>query len=555
MQGINWLDWCKWLYYTCRGKHSRYTLWVLILATFFINILSLVFPLALLQFYDRIIPREAMETFYLLVLIVIAAIFFEAFLRIARSVVTIWCDSRFEFLASCEAFEHLQRVPLEEYEREGSGLHYERFNSLSHLKDLYAGQTLVAIIDIPFMAIYLVVIAMIGGWLWVIPFLIMVLFVVRASYTTENLRNLLTQRRLINERRSNFLIDAISNMHAVKALAIEANMQRRYERLQTSNVECQTQLRSQQSENQLFCLLMTQITFVFVAIFGAWQVIEQQLSIGALAACMLLAGRCLQPIKKIYAIWNQLQGMQLAEKNFKRITDLPQEDTQYEPPNIKGAIELKNVSFGFDKKPILKDINLSIKPGEAIAITGESLSGKTTLLYCMLGIIQPDSGKVKIDDLAINVFDKAMLRQQISYLPQEGKLFAGTILENLTRFGDKKLQQRAKQLSEIIGLHKFIARLPNGYNTYIKNQNDSLIPRGIKQQIVIIRGLITKPGIILFDEANVAIDMRTDKALLEFLRKIKGQTTLILVSNRPSLINLADKKYQLVNGNLICTLI
>jgi ATP-binding cassette subfamily C protein LapB len=217
----------------------------------------------------------------------------------------------------------------------------------------------------------------------------------------------------------------------------------------------------------------------------------------------------------------------------------------------QGKIEFQNVSFRYgENNPwVLKNINLIIEAKQTIAIKGSGLGGKSTLLSLIAGLHQCSSGKILIDGHNIATANLQILREQIGYMPQKASLFNGTLLENLTLFEDK-YSERAMEIAKQVGLRDFIEHLEEGYNTPVADRNGETIPRGIVQRIMIARALIRRPPIVLFDEANIAIDMQGDHYIKKLLEQLHRQCTLILVSHRPSILQFADQCYLLENSEL-----
>lgn len=524
------------------------------IASFAINLLSLAFPLALLQVYDRVVPNNAMSTLVILVVGVGIALLLEACFRIARSYVGAWADSKFEHITGCRAFKTLVESSLLDYEKEGSGIHLKRMGALSMLREYYAGQALISAADVPFIILILVIIAYIAQWIVLIPIGIIIIYLFVTFYEADKLQGILTKRFSHDERRFNFIIETLSNIHTVKSVTMEAQMQRRYERLQKVSAVHDYELNMKGSVSTIAGISVSQILVILVVAFGSILIINGHLTIGGLAACTLLSGRCLQPINLIVGLWTRLQTIKIANDDIKKILSMKRECSVSLPnmPKSRGDIRLENVSFRYedDEQWIFKDLNLSIKAKETIAITGEGLNGKSTLMWILMGMFRPNSGSVLIDEQDISKFQAESVRKQIAYLPQSSVIFRGTIMENLTMFNEQKLFDYAKKVCGILGIAEVIEHLPKGYDTEIGDQTIDTLSRGVLQRLAIARALIENPRIILFDEANTAMDIRSDNILRNVLEQLKGQRTMILVSHRPSILKLADKVYEIADGKI-----
>ena len=535
-------------------RTTPYLLKSIFLSSLLINILSLAFPLTLLQIYDRIIPNHAIHTLSLLVIGVTIALILEAVLRISRAYVSAWVDAKFEHITSTRAFNALLNSSLIDYQRDGPGVHLERLNAMGSLRDFYTGQAITALIDLPFVVIFLLLITYIAGWLVLIPLVMLILFISIALRLSRRLQPLLDDKRQLQDHRMSFIIEALSGIHTIKALSAESQMLRRYERLQNTAACNDHDISLNSSYPLTLGLLTSQFTMVLVVSFGSLQVIHNTLTVGGLAACTLLAGRCIQPLNRAIGILTRLQTIKIAKYKLQEVFAFKRESTVKAPrvDVLQGQISIEDVSLIYPgtTKAVFKHVNLHLPAKQTIAITGESSCGKSSLLWLIMGVLQPDSGRILIDDYDIAKYQVHGVRRQIAYLPQQGKLFNGTIMENITLF-QNKYQQKAKQCAAELGLAEIIEHLPQGYDTKVAQQATEPLPRGVIQQIAIARALLHKPPIVLFDEADMAIDLHGDELLKKALINLRGHCSLILASHRPSIISLATQHYQLTTEGLI----
>lgn len=525
----------------------------LTVASLFLNVLALALPVSLLQVYDRILPNKSQGTLFLLVVGVLVALLFEGVMRIGRSYITGWIGARFEHMAGCAALDRLLTTSLNDFEREGSGVHLERFNALATVKDFYAGQAVLTLLDLPFVVLYLALIALLGGWLVLVPTVLLIAFALSAAWIGQKLRNAVKNRMTADDRRFNFIIEVLGGIHSIKAMAMEAQMLRRYERLQESCAEGDYIVAQHSASAMGLSSFFSQLTMIAVAAAGATVVINGEMTNGGLAACTLLAGRAMQPLQRALGIWTRFQTIRIARERLSEIFRLQPEAVPGLPalPPLEGALELRNVSFRFkpDQPDVLKSVSLEIKPGECIGIAGGNGSGKSTLLAMMLGALRPTEGTVLADGNDLSQFEPDSVRRQIAYLPQQGTLFQGTILENITMF-QPELSDAAIEAAATLGLDEVVATMALGYDTRVGDGAHDSMPRGIKQRIAVARALVHSPRIVLFDEANTAVDMAGDRFLSQCLENLKGKVTLVLVTHRPSMLKMADRAFNLEQGVL-----
>ncbi len=525
----------------------------LVLASLFLNVLTLALPVALLQVYDRIIPNKSEGTLQLLVLGVGIALLFEAGLRMGRSYITGWVGARFEHMAGCGAMARLLGASIGAFERDGSGAHLERFNALATVKDFYAGQAILTLLDLPFTVIFLFLVWFIAQELVLIPAGLLVLFLITALGIGSKLREALKKRMTADDRRFNFIIEVLSGIHTVKSMGMEAQMLRRYERLQEGCAEGDYHVAQVSSSALSLASFFSQLTTAAVAAYGSTLVLDHRLTVGGLAACTMLAGRSLSPVQKALGIWTRFQTIRLARTRLNEIFQLQMESQAGLPrlPPVAGRVQMDGVRFRYSEKTpeILQGLSVDIAAGECVAIGGGNGSGKSTLLALMIGALRPSAGRVLLDGYDLAEVDPMNVKSQVAYLPQSGTLFQGSILENITMFRPE-LTERAHEAAGRLGLDDVVKTMALGYDTRVGDGAFDALPRGIKQRIAVARALVCQPRVVLFDEANTGVDGVGDQYLKTCLEELKGRCTLILVTHRPSLVKLADRAFDFKDGLL-----
>jgi ATP-binding cassette subfamily C protein LapB len=520
------------------------------------NLLALALPLALLQVYDRIIPNSSVGSLLVLALGIGAAMVLEVSLRLARGGLTSWLAARFEHRAGTAAFERVLRAPTHVVEQRGAGDLLERMSAIFQLKDHYADNGLTLLLDLPFALLFLGLIWLLGGNLVWIPAVGLTLFALVMFWHGLRLRAAVKEYNTVRDRRLSFNIEVLSGMHGVKALAMEGQMLQRYSRLQESVARADHAVVLRNASAMTLATLFSQLIMVGTVALGSVYVVNNLLTVGALAACTLLAGRAAQPVQRAVGMWTRLQTVGLNKARAGELFTLPQPAVQTQPYNqpIKGRVTLQQVSFSYDEDmdtpPLFQGVDLDVAPGECIGISGTNGSGKSTLLRLMRGALQPQSGRVLLDGVPIEKWaPHALEHGGIGYLPSEAMLFRGTLLDNLTMFR-RELREPALAAARQLGLDDVVATFPNGYLTTIAGGAADAMPRGIRQRIAIARVLALNPRVVLFDEANTAMDGPGDEALRAHLESLKGDRTLILMSLRPSLLKLADRRFEIVGNGL-----
>jgi len=542
-------------------------------STLLSNVLALALPLAILQILDRVVSNQSLETLAFLVIGVIIALILEEVLRSINGHVTSWLGARFEHNTSVAALERLMHVPSQRYQRDEPGVHEERILATTKVAEFYSGQALLVLFDLPFVAIFAALIYIIGGWLVAVPVFLLLLFACLIYYFGNWIRKQVQQRIVLDDRRLGFLTEVLSGIYSVKTLTMESLMLRRYERLQETSSGLGEALIRGNALAANMGMLFSQAMIVSVVFASSWLVMSGKMTPGGLAACMMLSVRALQPLRRGLSVWMRYQSFVAAHDRLNQVFDLPYDNDEGKPamPPVTKGLELRNVTlsyegeshFRFDPRmtprnttpdkgedaALFSNLSLTLEAGQYIAILGVSGSGKTSLLSLMSGLLRPGSGEVMVDGLPLNSYATNSVHKEIALLPQTGTIVSGNILENLTMF-DTSLNEEALRISGKLGLDQIVAGMKLGYETNVGEGVAETLPAGVRQIITIVRALVRNPSVILFDEANISLDMRLDQLLRDYLAEQKGKCSVVLVTHRPSFINLADKTYSLVDGRL-----
>lgn len=535
-----------------RSPDLRRVLPGLMLSTLFINLLALALPMGILQIMDRVVANQTLSTLAFLVIGILAGMILEEILRAANSHVTGWLGARFEHAASINALTRLMQVPLRHLQREEPVAHAERVSAAARIAEFYSGQSLLVLFDLPFIFFFLFIIYLIGDWLVLVPLALLIVFTYIIARFGDWLRRRVEQRHLMDDRRSNFLVEVLTGIHSVKTLMMEAQMERRYELLQDSNSEMSEKLAFGSAMAGATGMLFSQIMIVGVVFTGAWGVFAGNMTPGALAACMMLSVRALQPLRRSLTIWMRYQTFVSALARLQEVADMPVigDRTDNPLPPVREGIELKQVSLHRrGDAPLFSGLSLTIRAGECIGIRGDSGSGKTSLLSLLNGMDQPESGAVLVDGHSLEEFGADSVQRQIAMVPQNGSIIAGTILQNMTMYDDS-LNPTVLDIAHRMGLDRIVAGLKLGYETQLGEGNAEILPTGVRQLITIVRALARDPSVIIFDEANLSLDLQGDQLLRDYLAGCKGRCILILVTHRPSLLALADRLLTLSAGRL-----
>lgn len=526
----------------------------LVIASLAINLLGLALPIMILQVYDRILVSENIGTVRVLVAGVCVVILLEGVLRLARAYVVNWASAVYEHTISCNSMRHMLGSELSSFQKQGAGEQLQRMSAVGQLREFFSGQALITFIDLPFVIIFLSLIAYLAGTLVLVPISLILIFALIALRLGASLKESLADRDAVDEGRMGFIIETLGGIHTVKSLGLESTFQRQYEEFQARSGLSNYQVAKKSNAASNYGSLFTQAMIIGIVGFGVPVAMEGSLTLGSLIACVLLSGRIMQPIQRGLGIWIRYQEFQLACENVEKTFELPSRQDVGEPlyGSKDGKLELQNVCFSYDpKEPLLfDDLNLELVRGQSISISGDHSTGKTTLLKLIAGLYQPNQGRVHINGTDATKYHARELVQHVGYLAMEGTIFRGTIKENLNAFGEID-DVRLKEIISLLGLDNEIAKLPTGYETKLEGGTSDPIPPGLKQRISIARALAPKPRILLFDNADRGLDKEGYNQLYRLMARLKGKVAMVIVSDDRNILRLAQQEFVLTDGKLV----
>ena len=511
-------------------------------SSFAINLLALALPLSIMQLYDRIIPRHSLETFSYLFLALALALVVEFVLKTTRSALLSWNAMHFVRNVEHEAIARLLWAKDGPFEHEPVAVHVNRYAAVAALGDYHSGQARLVLIDLPFVGIALIVMTIVGGVMVLVPASLFLLFAALAISRARKFRTIINTRTAQDNRKYDFIAEVLSGIHTVKSMAMEPQMQRRFERLQQAVAETTFSSILTGQANQTSALLYGSISQLVVVAIGASQVVDDRLTMGALACCTLLSGRILQPLLRAISLWTEKETVDHRRAEIRLLLDVPLvEAAPLIRAKVEGAIRFESVTFSYSPtvNPILHAVDFSIAAGAIVGVKGRDGSGRSTLLKLLRGDIEPVSGRVTIDGISTIAPEFLSTYQSIAYVGAAPVVFRGTIMDNLTVFSPER-RDLARRMAQLFGLEAAINVLPDGFETTLGEGIGDDLPASIAQQLNIVRSLTSSPRILVLDEANTVLDGIAENALMRALDSLRGHLTVIIVSHRPSLLAMCD---------------
>ncbi|MEM7236693.1 MAG: ABC transporter transmembrane domain-containing protein [Pseudomonadota bacterium] len=517
-----------------------------------VNLLGLVLPLSILQVYDRVIPNLADATLGAIIGILLVTIVSDTVLRLSRQYSDGFNAAKFSHNISVDALDRILHADQRTFASEPARKTLDRLDAIGRLGSYFGGSMRQVAIDLPFSLVFFAAIALIGGYLVLIPIAITIVFGAATILFGRVLAETVERKDAQDIRNFDFITEVLSGISTVKALSSESLMMRRFERLKRGSARHTHYLIIAADRAQIMAGTLGNLTTIAMVTVGAILAIDGLITIGTLAACSMLSGRAVQPILRVAGTWNEYQRIKLTLQDVAEIFAMPEVDATARdvvistPPDV----EIRDMSYdpGANRIPFAH-LSLHVPAQSIVCLCGPDGVGKSTLLRLIAGTIKPDSGAITIGDMPAHKF-RQNYRNAIGYVSPETEIFNGTILENLTLFGAGAKQPAALAAASQIGLEEEIYRFPDGYATRIGASAVETMPKAFIRRLLIARAIAQKPGLLILDEAQAFLDSRSDGKLRECIRDLQMDTTIIIVTNQRDYIQMADRVFDLAPGRI-----
>ena len=526
-----------------------------ILASFFLQLFALVSPLLFQVVIDKVLVNRGLSSLDVLMTALICIGIFETILGTLRTYTFSHTTTRVDVELGAGLFKHLIRLPLSYFGCRRVGDTVARVHELENIRNFLTGSTLTLIVDFFFTIIFFTVMFFYSSTLTLLVLLSIPFYVVLSLFFTPILRARIDERFLRGAENQCFLVEAVSGMETVKSLAVEPQMQRRWEQQLAAYVGSSFRASHINNIAGQLVQLVQKITMALTLWIGASLVMKGELSVGQLIAFNMLAGRVTQPILRLAQLWQNFQQAQISMDKLADILNNPPENTSTlskgSMPAIKGNVEFKDITFHYmpNGPEIIKKMSFKIKSGQKIGFVGPSGSGKSTVTKLIQRLYIPESGKVLIDGIDISTVDTAWLRRQIGVVLQENYLFNKSVRENIALTNPALSMDKIIAAAKLAGAHEFITELPNGYDTIIEERGSSL-SGGQRQRIAIARALVNNPRILIFDEATSALDYESERIIQQNMASICKGRTVFIIAHRLSTVRECDQIITIEKGEI-----
>ncbi len=526
-----------------------------LIAAFLINMFALALPLFTMNVYDRVVPNHAIETLWMLAVGVSLVMVVDLILRTMRGYFLDLASKRIDIKLSALIMEKVLGLRME-VRPLSAGSFASNLRAFETVRDFIASASVTALIDLPFVLIFVAVIFWIGP-LILVPILVGILIVLLYAWLTQSRLQELTEATFrASAMRNATLIESLVGLETIKGMGAEGLMQRRWEKTAAFLAATGVKLRLLSSTNVNVTQWVQQLVSVAVIIVGVYLIANGQLTMGGLIASTMLSGRIMAPLAQIAGLMTQYHNAATAltslEEVMARPVERPGDANFLSRPKFRGDIEFRNVSFAYPDAGVgaLQNVSFKIKAGEHVAVMGRIGSGKSTLQKLAIGFYQPIEGSVLIDGVDLRQLDPAELRQQVGFVPQEATLFYGTLRENLVLGHPQADDEAVLQAAEFANLNEFVNQHPQGFDMMVGERGESL-SGGQRKSIALARAVIHNPPIMLLDEPTGSMDHSTEVWVKRKLAEFSKGKTMLMVTHRTSLLDMADRIIVVDGGKIV----
>jgi ATP-binding cassette subfamily C protein/ATP-binding cassette subfamily C protein LapB len=535
-------------------KRFKHLIIHLLAMTFLINFVALTVPLFIMVIYDKVIGAKSIDTLPYIIAGVAVLLAADLVLRYLRAQLLGMVAGRIDYLIGTETFRQLLFLPPVFTERSTVAAQLSRLKQFDSVRDFFTGPNASMTLEIPFAVLFISVIAILAGWLAIIPVAVIVAYIIFGTIWLPHTSSKVMHSGVAKTNKQRMLMQSMEGRKEIKAIGGESVWWERFR--ETSGDAVMTSYKTFIASSILNSVSQSLMTLAGAATvgFGTLMVINGDMTIGALIATMALVWRVLSPLQGAFLSFFKFQQLNKSIAQINQLMRMKVEQHSGQSSlllsQLDGHIKVDRVSFryGPEEDPALLGVSFEVKPGEMVAICGNTGAGKSTLIKLIAGMYRPQAGSFSIDELDIRQLNAMDLRRAISYVPQKTSMFHGTIAQNMRLNNILATDDDLRRAAEEAGVLDDILALPEGFDTRIGGNTGDHMPPGFLRALSMARAFVNPAKILLLDEPGASLDNESDLRLIKQLKKLKGQHTIIMVSHRPSHIQIADKAVLMDNG-------
>ncbi len=526
-----------------------------LIASILINLFALAVPLFSRIVYDKVVPNLAYETLWVLASGIFLVFIFDVILKLLRSYFIDIAGKKSDILISSKLYAKVLGIRLENRPPSVGAFarHLQEFESI---REFFTSATISTLIDLPFSLLFLVIIWLLAGDVVVVPIVGVIILAIYSYFIQGKLRLAIEEgSRLASQKYAN-LIESLSGLETVKLFGAQSQFQFRWEEAVSHMANWNIRSRRITDGMQNAAGFIQQACTIGMVVVGVYLIGAGELTLGGLIAASMLSGRAISPMIQISLLstrYNQAKSSLTIIEQIMQMPDEQEPGKRYiHRPIIHGKIELDRVNFSYPNSSIasIRDLSLTIKPGEKVAIIGRIGSGKTTIQRLIMGLYQPTSGHVRIDDTDIAQLHHIDVRRNIGCVPQDSVLFYGSIRDNITLGRPLSDDHDVLEAAHRAGVTVFTQQDPAGLERQV-GEGGQLLSGGQRQSVAIARAILGRPPVLLLDEPTSAMDNRTEMHIKHQLRRLGKRETLILITHKTTMLDIVDRIIVMEKGSII----
>jgi ATP-binding cassette, subfamily C, bacterial LapB len=533
------------------GTLRRYTPYYrsALLAAALSNVLMLVTGLSTSVIYDKVIPNQAYVTLWWLALGAGIALVFDLLARQLRAHLIDMAGRKTDLIVGTALFRQALAIRMEQRPA-SAGAFAHNVSQVELVREFFASATLAALSDLPFIVIFVAMTFVVGGPLGFVPLIAVPVMLGLSVLIQGALRRAMRQQMQQQADLHGVLVEAVDGLEDLKAAGAQGRFVRQYEEGTATASEALLKSRAISAWTTNLSMVAQQLVTMVLLVWGVYLIEGQAVTAGALMAAMMFTGRALAPLGSVVSLATRYQSARAAMLNLDRLMAQPvdrEPGRAYVPrPEIGGRLALRDVGFAYpgdgrDEPPrVLKGVTLAFAPGERVAILGRIGSGKSTVLRLLAGLYQPTEGHVEADGIDLRQIDPADYRARVGFVPQDPRLFHGTLRDNVLLDRPSADPGRLADVARLTGLDRLVATHPKGWDLPV-GEAGGLLSGGQRQLVALARCLVTKPTILLMDEPTSSMDAQSEVAFLRQLKAATGDCTLVMVTHRPAVLELVTR--------------
>ena len=526
-----------------------------LIGSFFLQLTGLVSPIFFQLVIDKVLVHQSMTTLNVLAFGLAAILIFETTMSALRNWLFAHTTNRVDSELSSRMFRHLLALPMSYFEARRVGDSVARVRELERIREFLTSNAVTVVIDLFFTVVFFAVMYLYSPLLTLVVVISIPLYLVISMVLSPILRDKLEEKFRRGAENQSFLVESVTGIGTLKAMAVEPQMRDRWEKLFSGYTSIGFEVAKLANWGSHLIQLVSKLTTVAILYFGAKAVIAGDLTVGSLVAFNMLAGRVSAPILRLSQLWQDFQQIRISVDRLGDVLNTPAEPdydaSRASLPPIRGTISFDKVRFRYrpDAPEALRGVSLEIAAGEMLGIVGPSGSGKSTLTKLIQRLYVPEQGRVLVDGVDLSLIDPAWLRRQVGVVLQENILFNRTVRENIALADPTRPMEAVMAAAQLAGASEFILALNHGYDTQIDERGGNL-SGGQRQRIAIARALINDPRILILDEATSALDAESEETIQHNLAGIAQGRTVIIIAHRLSAVRQCHRIITVEGGEV-----